>query len=107
MSEEIGDRDFDKKVLERSKQLPVIVDFYADWCMPCKTLEPILEKIAEEYGDRLVLVKVNVNNAPENTQKYRILSIPNVKIFKDGKVVDEFIGSLPENKVREWLEKNL
>jgi putative thioredoxin len=107
MSEEATDKDFNEKVIERSKEMPIVVDFYADWCMPCKMLAPVLEKIAEEYKGKFVLVKVNVDNAPEIAQKYGIMSIPNVKMFKNGELISEFAGSYPESFIREWLEKNL
>jgi putative thioredoxin len=103
----VADRDFEEKVIEKSKEIPVVVDFYADWCMPCRVLAPVLEKIVEEYEGRFVLVKINVDEAPETAQKFGIMSIPNVKMFKDGEIVDEFVGNFPEDRIKKWLEKNL
>ena len=109
MEIDVTDADFNKNVIEKSKELPVVVDFWAEWCHPCKVLKPVLEKLAgsEEYKGKFVLAKVNVEQAPDASEKFGISSIPNVKMFKDGKVTAEFSGSLPENKVKEWLDKNL
>lgn len=101
------DTDFNEKVIEKSKEIPIVVDFWADWCPPCTILGPVLEKVVEEYKEKFILVKVNVNQAQERSKEYKITSIPNVKMFKDGRIVDEFIGSMPEDSVKEWLNKNL
>ncbi len=102
---EIDEKNFEKEVIEKSKKIPVLVDFYASWCMPCSILSPILEKIAKELEGKLVLVKINVDDAPKLTEEYKIMGIPNVKLFKNGKVVDEFVGAMPEFEVKEWLKK--
>jgi len=104
---DVGDSDFQEKVVEKSKEIPVIVDFWAEWCMPCRILGPVLEKIAKEYEGKLILAKVNVEEAPSTARLYGIMSIPSVKLFKDGKIVDEFVGAVPEYVVKEWIEKNL
>ena len=104
---DVGDSDFQEKVIEKSKEIPVIVDFWAEWCMPCRILGPVLEKIAKEYEGKLILAKVNVEEAPSTARLYGIMSIPSVKLFKDGKIVDEFVGAVPEYVVKEWIEKNL
>jgi putative thioredoxin len=104
---EVNDNNFQEKVIEQSKKTPVVVDFWAQWCAPCFTLGPVLEKLVKEYNGKFILVKVNVNESPKSSREYNIMSIPNVKIFKNGEVVDEFIGAIPEPVVREWLEKNL
>ncbi|MCD6549646.1 thioredoxin [Candidatus Micrarchaeota archaeon] len=104
---EVNDTNFEKEVIERSKEIPVIVDFWAPWCMPCRILSPILEKLEKEYKDRVVLAALNVDENPVTATLYSIRSIPSVKIFVDGKVKDGFIGALPEPAVRQWLEKNL
>ncbi len=104
---EVNDNSFNEMVIEQSKKVPIVVDFWATWCMPCLMLSPALEKFAEEYKGKFILAKVNVDEARTAAQKYGIMSIPNVKMFKDGKVVDEFIGAIPESQVKEWLDKKL
>ena len=104
---EVKDADFDEKVIEASKNKPIVVDFWAPWCMPCNTLSPVLGKFAKEYQGKFVLAKVNVDEARTASQKYGIMSIPCVKLFKNGEIADEFIGALPESDVKEWFDKNL
>ncbi len=104
---DINDENFKKEVLEKSKEIPVVVDFWAAWCMPCQILKPVLEKLEKEYGGKFVLAKVNVDNARKTSVEYGIMSIPSVKMFRSGEVVDEFSGALPEAQVREWLDSNL
>lgn len=104
---DVMDADFEKEVIAQSETVPVLVDFWASWCMPCGVLGPVLEKLAEEYGGRFVLAKVDVNKAPESSRKYEIMGIPAVKLFRNGKVVDEFVGVKPAQIIRPWLDKNL
>jgi len=104
---EVKDADFNEKIIEASKNKPIVVDFWATWCMPCNMLSPVLEKFAKEYNGKFILAKVNVDEAKAASQKYGIMSIPCVKLFKDGNVIDEFIGALPESDVKEWIDKNL
>lgn len=100
-------KNFQKDVIEQSKRIPVLVDFWAEWCGPCKILGPLIERIAEKYKGRFTLVKLNTEQYPEIAADYRISSIPNVKLFIDGKVADEFVGALPENMIEKWLLKAL
>jgi len=102
---ELTDENFEKEITNAPK--PILVDFWAQWCMPCFVLGPILEKLAEEYGDKLILAKVNLDTAPLISQKYGIEKIPNVILFKEGKPISGFIGVRPEPIIKNWLEQNL
>ena len=99
--------DFQSQVLDRSRTIPVLVDFWAAWCGPCRMLTPVLERLAAEAADRWALAKVNTEELPEISERYGIASIPNVKLFVGGEIVDEFVGALPEREVRRWLERAL
>jgi|YNPNPStandDraft_1061719.scaffolds.fasta_scaffold102036_1 putative thioredoxin len=96
--------DFDEKVLAASRRVPVIVDFWAPWCQPCRILKPILEKLAAEYAGRFILAKVNSDENQELALRYGVRGIPAVKAFIGGELVDEFTGALPESQIREFLD---
>ncbi len=97
--------DFSADVIKKSFEMPVLVDFWAEWCGPCRVLSPTLEKLAEKFKDEWTLVKINSDKNPEIAEKYGVRGIPNVKLFVDGEVVNEFTGALPENMVVDWLKK--
>ncbi len=104
---EVNELNFHEKVIEKSKEIAVIVDFWAPWCGPCRMIGPILEKIAVEYKGKVILAKLNVDENELLANEYGISSIPSVKLFKNGEVVDEFIGALPESAVKLWLDNAL
>jgi putative thioredoxin len=102
---DVGRHNFDNVVIEGSRERPVLVDFWAPWCGPCKMLAPVLDKLAGEYAGRFTLAKLNTDDEPELASRYGIRGIPNVKAFANGAVVDEFTGVLPEGGVREFLAR--
>ncbi len=104
---EATDEDFEEKVLERSKKTPVLVDFWADWCTPCKQLSPILEDVTEEMDGEVALAEVNVDEAKNKAGEYGVRSIPNVKLFVDGEVQAGFVGSRSKEDVLDWVDENI
>jgi thioredoxin 1 len=102
---QVTESNFENEVLKSDKF--VLVDFWAEWCGPCKAMNPVIEDLAKEYGDALKVAKVNTEENPELTAKFKIRSIPTLLLFKDGKVVTEMIGAVPKNALKAKLDEQI
>lgn len=100
-----SDNEFDTDVLQSEK--PVLIDFWAEWCGPCKMIAPILEDVAGEYADRVAVKKLNIDENPNIAQKFGIRSIPTLMLFKDGAVHAQKLGAMSKSQLTEFLETNL
>ncbi len=107
LSFDVSDADFEAAVIERSMEVPVLLDCWAPWCGPCKSLKPVLEKLVQAYGGQFVLAKLNSDECPGVAQALQLRSIPHVFLLKDGQVLDQFTGALPEGQVRAFLDKHV
>jgi thioredoxin 1 len=101
----VGDNDFATEVLASSK--PVLVDFWAEWCGPCKMIGPSLEEISEELGEQVTIAKLNIDDHPDTPGKYGVRGIPTMILFKDGQIVDTKVGAAPKAAIKGWLESAL
>src|SRR3990172_6187567 len=104
---EVTANTFTREVLDASRQLPVLVDFWADWCQPCKKLAPLLEAVAKDQAGKLKLVKVNTDNERQLATQFGIRSLPTVALFKAGQLVDQFSGLIPKTAIDEFLARHL
>ena len=104
MARQFTDDNFQAEVL--NSDIPVVVDFYADWCGPCKMMSPVIDKLAEEFDGRIKVGKVNVDENGELAQRYGIMSIPNMVFFKGGEVADRVVGAVPKAQMKGVFEKN-
>jgi putative thioredoxin len=104
---DVNNINFDSEVIDKSRTIPVVVDFWAPWCGPCKVLKPILEKLAGEYAGKFRLARVNSDENIDLATEFGVRSIPDVRAFKDGRMVGQFMGALPESKVREFIDRLL
>lgn len=101
----VGDSDFETQVLQSGK--PVLVDFWAEWCGPCKQIGPSLEEISEELGEQVQIVKLNIDDHPDTPAKYGVRGIPTMILFKDGEIADTKVGAAPKAAIKGWLESAL
>ncbi len=102
MEQQFTSENFDAEVLK--SDIPVLVDFYADWCGPCKMMAPVIEKLAGEYEGKIKIGKCNVDDNMDLAETYRVSSIPNMQLFRGGKVADSYIGAMSESALREKLD---
>ena len=100
-----NDDNFEKDITD--SKVPVIVDFWAEWCGPCKQIGPILEEIAIEYASKIKVLKINIDENPQTPQKFGVRGIPTLMLFKEGKLVESKIGSLPKTTLDAWIQANL
>ncbi len=107
IEDHVTEADFPKRVLQASRRVPVLVDFWAEWCAPCRMLMPVLAKLADEYQGRFLLAKINTDEQQALAARYGIRSLPTIKVFKNGEVVDEFMGVQPESAIRALLERHI
>ena len=100
---EVNDVDFEKEVLQ--SEVPVLVDFWAPWCGPCKAIAPVVEELAKEYGERLKVVKINVDENKEAAMKYNVRGIPNLILFKDGEAQNQIVGAVAKQELAKAVEQ--
>ena len=105
MPKQVTDGSFKEDVLGASG--PVVVDFWAEWCGPCKQIAPALEEISAEMGDRVTIAKINIDENPDTPSTYGVRGIPTLMLFKNGEVADTKVGALPKSQLLQWIEQNI
>jgi thioredoxin 1 len=101
----VSDASFQNDVL--NSKTPVVVDFWAEWCGPCRMIAPALEELATEFGDKVTIAKINIDENPHTPQKFGVRGIPTMMIFQDGQVAATKVGALPKSKIKEWIESSI
>lgn len=101
----VTNENYNQEVVE--SKIPVLIDFYADWCMPCKMFAPILADVAEEYEGKVKIVKVNIDHSPELAQKYFVMSIPTLKLLDGEELKGSFVGAMSSEELEDWLDERL
>ena len=101
----VSDADFEAEVLKATE--PVVVDFWAEWCGPCRMIAPALEEIAGTLGSKVKIVKLNVDESPQTAQKYGIMSIPTLMLFKNGELASRQVGAAPKQKLEQWITSSV
>ena len=101
----VSDNDFDEEVLKSDK--PVVVDFWAEWCGPCKSMGPLIDELANEKSDKVKVAKVNIDESPEAPTTYGVRGIPTFMVFKDGQVLDTKVGGMSKSQLEEWVDSVL
>jgi thioredoxin 1 len=101
----VSDSSFEKDVLKASK--PVVVDFWAEWCGPCRMIGPALEELANELQDKVTIAKLNIDESPQTPGKYGVRGVPTLMIFRDGQVAATKVGALPKSRIKEWIESSI
>jgi thioredoxin len=102
MAIEVSDKDFNQEVLK--SELPVVVDFWAPWCGPCRMIGPVIDKLSEEFKGKVKFVKLNVDENPDSARNYQVMSIPLLLFFKDGNPMDQSLGAVPDSVIRSKIE---